>query len=388
MPTLKQLEGFAKATYTPIGFLFLKEPPVEELPVTDFRTVRDVEVGRPSPALLDTLHLCQQRQAWYRDEALSAGEPPKEFSGSLKTTAGIASSAALLRDALGFDIEQRRQLPTWTEALRGFIGQAETLGILVMVSGVVGNNTHRGLDPEEFRGFALSDPLAPLVFINGADTKAAQMFTLAHEIAHLWLGQSGVSNTQVTSRPDHSIERWCNRVAAELLVPSDLLREEFDRSAELGADPANPSLTSRLARRFKVSTLVVLRRIHDIGELDWDRFRSAYLEELDRLRQRRAGSGGDYYLNVGARASKRFARALIVSSLEGRTPFTESLRLLDIKKVSALRKIARGLGVEFGLSLGRQCLHSGQEPALRIRLLPGLLGLADQAEPERSTVQY
>ena len=103
----------------------------------------------------------QQRQAWYRDEALSAGEPPKEFIGSLKTTDGIASSAALLRDALGFDIEQRRQLPTWTEALRGFTEQAETLGILVMVSGVVGNNTHRGLDPEEFRGFALPDPLAP-----------------------------------------------------------------------------------------------------------------------------------------------------------------------------------------------------------------------------------
>ena len=184
------------------------------------------------------------------------------------------------------------------------------------------------------------------------------MFTLAHEIAHLWLGQSGVSNTQAISRPDHSSERWCNRVAAELLVPSDSLREELDRSAELGAGPANPSLTSRLARRFKVSTLVVLRRSHDTGELDWDRFRSAYLEESDRLRQRRAGSGGDYYLNVGARASKRFARALIVSSLEGRTPFAESLRLLDIKKVSALRKIARGLGVEFGLSLGRHFIQA------------------------------
>ena len=133
-------------------------------------------------------------------------------------------------------------------------------------------------------------------------------------------------------------------VAAELLVPSDLLRKEFDRSAELGADPANPSLTSRLARRFKVSTLVVLRRIHDIGELDWDRFRSAYLEELDRLRQRRAGSGGDYYLNVGARASKRFARALIVSSLEGRTPFAESLRLLDIKKGVGAQEDCKRLG--------------------------------------------
>ena len=255
MPTLKQVEAFAKATRTPVGYLFLRRPPVDQLPVTDLRTMRDVELSRPSPDLLDTLYLCQQRQDWYRNEARTAGEAPLKFVGSLETTDDITYSAARLRDALEFDVERRRQSPTWEEALRQFIEQADRLGILVMVSGVVGSSTHRRLDPEEFRGFALSDPLAPLVFINGADTKAAQMFTLAHEIAHVWLGQSGVSNSQAASAPDHTVERWCNRVAAELLVPSDLIRKEFVAGTELSRE------VNRLARIFKVSTLVILRRI-------------------------------------------------------------------------------------------------------------------------------
>ena len=339
LPTLKQLENFANTMYTPIGYLFLQEPPVEELPVTDFRTMGDVDLSRPSPDLLDTLYLCQQRQDWYRDEVRSAGEAPMPFVGSLDTTVDPAAAAARMRDALGFDVDQRRQSPTWADALRQFIDQADALGILVMVSGVVGSNTHRSLDPEEFRGFALSDPLAPLVFINGADTKAAQMFTLAHEIAHLWLGESGVSNPEAVVMPDHSIECWCDLVAAELLVPSSLIREEFNSGTELSGE------INRLARRFKVSTLVVLRRIHDVGRLHREGFWSAYRAEKNRLRELPRRSGGNAVRNVGARVSKRLARALVVSTLEGRTSYTESFRLLGVKKLSTFESVAESLGV-------------------------------------------
>lgn len=338
-PTLKQLEAFAKVTHVPIGYLFLPEPPEETVPIPDLRTVADRKVKAPSPDLLDTIYLCQQRQEWYRHYARTAGEPKRGFVGSAKVTNSIEEAAAGMRHALGFDLDERRRIPSWTEALRRFIEQADALGVLVMVSGVVGTNNRRRLDPEEFRGFALCDDMAPLVFINGADTKAAQMFTLAHELAHLWLGESALSDVGPVTVPTHQVEKWCNRVAAELLVPLAAMREEYRKSADLRAE------LDRLARRFKVSTLVVLRRIHDAGALSREALWGEYERELERLRHVAKGSGGDFYLTQAAQAGKRFARALVVSTFEGQASFTEAFRLLGVKKVETLRRFGAELGV-------------------------------------------
>lgn len=338
-PTLKQLEGFAKATHTPIGFLFLPQPPVERVPIPDFRTVANARIDRPSPDLLDTLYLCQQRQEWYRDFARSMGEAPLAFSGSVQVAADVGRTAAQIRHALAFDLDERRQMPTWTDALRRFIEQADALGVLVMVSGVVGSNNRRKLDPQEFRGFALADDLAPLVFVNGADSKSAQMFTLAHELVHLWLGQSALSDAQAASLPEQAVEHWCNQVAAELLAPLEVFRAEYDRRAALRGE------LDRLARRFKVSTLVILRRMHDAGGLRGDAYWRAYEEELARLRALPKGSGGDFYLTLGARAGKRFARALVISTLEGQTRHIDAFRLLGFSKLATFRELGQSLGV-------------------------------------------
>ena len=340
-PTFKQLEAFAKATHTPIGFFFLAEPPVEGVPIPDFRTVANVHLGHPSPDLLDTVYLCQQRQDWYRDFARYMHEPALEFVGSARIGHNVVETATRMRHALGIDLEERQRLATWTAALRRFIEHADALGIMVMVSGVVGSNNRRGLDPQEFRGFALVDPLAPLAFVNGADTKAAQMFTLAHELAHIWLGESGVSDAEAKAVPDQETERWCNRVAAELLVPLDALRSELDPRADLEVE------LGRLARRFKVSTLVVLRRIHDADRLSRNELWAAYDAEIARLRALPKGSGGDFYLTLGARVSKRFARALVVSTLEGRTAFTETFRMLGLKKMATFHELGRSLEVGY-----------------------------------------
>jgi len=339
-PTLRQLEQFAKATYTPVGYLFLREPPVERVPIPDLRTLPGVPRDRPSPDLLDTIYLCQQRQEWYREFARTMGEAQLGFVGSAQVTDDVVATAAAMRRALGFDLDGRRQLPTWTEALRRFIEQTDGLGVLVMVSGVVGSNNRRKLDPEEFRGFALADALAPLVFVNGADTKAAQMFTLAHELAHVWLGESALSDVSPSSAPSQRVESWCNRVAAEFLVPLAALREALPHGDALDE-------VSALARRFKVSTLVILRRLLDARRLAREAFEEAYEAELAHLRALPRTSGGDFYLTLGARAGKTFARALVISTLEGRTSFTEAFRLLGFKKMATFRELGENLGVGF-----------------------------------------
>ena len=336
VPTLKQLEQFAKAVHVPVGYLFLSAPPVEELPIPDFRLGRERR-QRPSPDLLDTIYMCQGRQEWYRDFARVSGEPAREFVGSLRVDTPVVRAADTIRQALRFDVDARRNCPTWTDALRMFIAQAESMGVLVMCSGVVYNNTHRVLDPAEFRGFAIADRFAPLIFVNGADTKAAQMFTLAHELGHLFLGKSALTDATPDARPAGDVESWCDRVAAELLAPEAVLRREYEPAQDLA------SAIQRFARRFKVSTLVVLRRLLDIDAISYAQFRAAYDAELERLLGIERGSGGNFYLSQAARVSKRFAGALLESTAEGRTLYRDAMQMLGIAKLETFTEFGRRL---------------------------------------------
>jgi len=341
-PTLKQLEKYALATHTPVGFLLLSEPPAEPVPIPDFRTIADQVIARPSADLLDTVYLCEQRQEWYHDFARASREEPVAFVGSLTSSIPAAEAASTIRETLGFDLADRAGYPTWTAALSGLADRAEDAGVLVMVNGVVGSNTSRKLDPREFRGFALADSFAPVVFINGADTKAAQIFTLAHELAHIWLGETGLDDANLGDRPTNDIERWCSQVAAELLVPMQDLRDRFAQEEELTSE------LDRLARAFKVSTIVILRRIHDAGRLTWDEYRNAYDREIERVLAMvadRGTTGGNFYNTTPVRTSKRFARALITSTLEGQTLFRDAARLLGFKKLSTLDELSHRLGL-------------------------------------------
>ncbi len=342
-PTFQQLESLANTLNIPVGMMFLPEPPVEKLPLPDFRRMADSEAYRPSTELIDTIHTCQRRQQWYREHLASAGAEVLEFVGSAEREKSPVVIANKIRATL--DLAVCNRTASSDEFLRNFIGQSRDAGILVMINGVVGNNTRRPLNPREFRGFAIPDPFAPLVFINGADTKAGQIFTLAHELAHIWLGKGGISNSSAddlpeTIAPDRDIERLCNAVAAELLVPiADLRGSNLPEDIDLAK--------SKIANNFRVSTLVALRRLKDIGRLSYVDFRAAYDFELSYLKEfaKKKSGGGDFYATMGARVDPRFATAVISAALEGQALMGEAFDLLDLKNSKTFHEEARRLGV-------------------------------------------
>lgn len=342
-PTWRQAQDFAQATYTPVGYLFLSDPPEETVPIADMRTIADKGVTRPSPNLLETIYLCQQRQGWYQDYAQLNNLDPVELVGSTRPSSGenIEATADRLRTHLGFSLKQRYSARTFLDALVGLVRQLDVAGIMVMTSGIVGSNTHRPLDPQEFRGFALADPHAPVVFVNGNSSKSAQMFTLAHELGHIVLGETALSDADAGTVAREGVERWCNRFAAEFLVPMADFRQLLVRE-----EPVSLAIR-RLGRLFKVSTLVALRRLYEAGELEREQFWQEYQDEVARLANLElSGGGGNFYGTQRARVSERFMRAVIVDTLEGQTLYRDALKLLGTRKVSTLQEMGRRLGIE------------------------------------------
>ncbi|MFD5725893.1 ImmA/IrrE family metallo-endopeptidase [Streptomyces sp. NPDC058368] len=342
-PTLKQLENFANATHTPFGLLFLPEPPEEPMPIPDMRTLGNRRISRPSVDLLDTIYSCQSRQEWYREHAIAQGYPPVSFVGKATHSSDPVSVAAEIRHILHFGLPERRAFNSGEDAQRKLIDRIEDTGVLVMVSGIVGSDTHRKLKAEEFRGFALVDPLAPLIFVNGADTKAAQLFTMVHELAHVWLGESALSDAAMARRSDHDEELWCNKVAAEVLVPLVAIRSDY-------RGVLNRAELDRLARLYRVSTLVVLKRLHDAHFLSWGDYQERYTEEQARIMailtaKKAEGGGGNYYNTHPLRLSRQFARAVIADTIEGKTPYREAYQLLGTKKHQTFENLVAEIGV-------------------------------------------
>lgn len=320
-----QVQHLARVTRTPLGLLYLAEPPTDDLPIRDFRTVAGARVGHPGPELLDTIHQMQRRQEWMRGELLADGAEPLQFVGSVTLEASAVAVAAAMQAVIDPVRAWVADSTSRDDAFRRLRQAVEDAGVLVVVNGVVGNNTRRKLDVDEFRGFALVDPYAPLVFVNSADHQAAQLFTLVHECARIWLGESGVSGFDDRLHSGNQVERWCNAVAGAFLVPADALRAAW-------LTPAVPGVEA-LARTFRVSALVLARRALDLrllSEAEYTVFaaRASRAQTGDRARRR---TGGNFWLNQNGRIGQRFGRAVINATLEGRLLYSEVYRLTDLR---------------------------------------------------------
>lgn len=332
-PTFAQAQKLANKLHIPFAYFFLAQPPVEPIPIPDLRTIRNHELQNASVDMLDTIRSVIRKQEWYKDYLIDQEAQPLTFIDSFNLRDHPVNVANDIRNVLGLNDLNPRGL-TWEEYQRKIVESAEEAGILVMRSGIVGNNTHRPLNVEEFRGFAISDPYAPVVFINLTDAPAARLFTMLHELAHLWIGKSGISTA--STHEERKEERFCNAVAGEFLASERVMHAHWDLEKSLSQNAAD------LAKMLHVSRYVIARRAYDLGFIDAHAY-NEYYQALMAEFHAKEGGGGNFYAIAQNKNSARFSKAILNETLSGRVLLRDAGRLLGIAPAK-LRKYATEIG--------------------------------------------
>jgi Zn-dependent peptidase ImmA (M78 family) len=335
-PTFKQLEKFAIKTHTIVPYFYMQTIPDVRLQIADFRRINPEEVNIPSPELFDTIDELLNRQAWLRDYFVDEGSDKLDWVGRFAGKPVLPDTMVVtdyLHGLLGLDKHwaSRREINSVDEAWRTMRKAIESLRVAICVSGYAGANTMRAFRVNEFRGFALSDEYAPVVFVNGVDAKTAQIFTLVHEMVHLLFFQTGVSSpfdleTPIDDKTD--IEKYCDQIAADFLVPA----EEFTALWSLAENNEDALRMSR--KQFKVSTIVILRRALDLGLISKQVFWSLYEEysaNKDGSSKPRESGGGDYYKNQGTKLGTVFTEAVYTALKAGDLQFSEAYKMTGLR---------------------------------------------------------
>lgn len=328
--TMRKAMAFAEKTYIPFGYLFLKEHPVDKLPIPDLRTVDGEPMRKPSAELFKVVQTVLSKQSWYKDYQKDQDAKALEYVGRFTLNINHKTIVDDMRREL--DVAPHPTRGRWEEYHNLLIKRIEDIGVLVMRQGNLGHYTNP-LHVSEFRGFAIADKQVPVIFINLADAPVARLFTLIHELAHIWIGQSGVSDgAEATHRKE---EILCNAVAAEFLVSE----VEFGKLWQKLTDWRDnlPALEAH----FHVSRWVLARRaltLNYISSVDYHRYITFLRKQYDE-RVKPIG-GPNYYVTLKSQTSDRFARALLSETLSGSVLLRDASNLLGVKP-NKIRKFAK-----------------------------------------------
>ncbi|MEZ4858214.1 MAG: ImmA/IrrE family metallo-endopeptidase [Flavobacteriaceae bacterium] len=321
-PTIKQLENFTHKVHVPFGYMFMNEPPNEELPIPFFRTgaaPRD----KVSLNVYHTIQIIKDRQNWLTNYLQESGYSDLEFVAKYGDNSDYREIANDIRNTLKLQVNWASKHTTWEQALEFLTLQIEEIGIIINFNGIVENNTKRKISVEECRGFVLVNKKAPFLFINSADAKAAQMFTLIHELAHIWLGESAGFDNKHMLPADDPTEILCDKVAAEFLVPEIFIREKWKSSQNI----------KYLSRVFKVSPIVIARRVLDLGLITKPVFFDFYNNYISAFENKKENQspGGNFYATAKKRISLRFASYVNNAVKENNLLYRDAYKLTSLK---------------------------------------------------------
>lgn len=333
-PTFNQVEEISKKTNVPFGYFFLDKPPIEECSIVDYRTVNSITIPEPSRNLIDILDLMTDIQNWMTEYVVENGQDELDYVGSVENVNDINVIANDIRTALDLEKEWYMNGGNAADSFRYLKSRLDELGIIVMMSGIVGNNTRRKLNVEEFRAFTLVNKFAPLIFINTCDSDAGKLFSLLHELTHVWIGVNSFYNDSVSNGDtDNANEMICNAVAAEILVPTDIFEEKWRNMKGTHIEKVEA-----LSKSFRCSQYVIVRKALDNDKVTKKIYTEIVAEitrqykEWKEKQDANKNTGGDFYRTLGSKLDHRLVYALASSAREGRTQYTEVYRLTNTNR--------------------------------------------------------
>jgi Zn-dependent peptidase ImmA (M78 family)/transcriptional regulator with XRE-family HTH domain len=333
-PTIRQAQAIAAKTHIPLGYLYLDKPPEERLELPDLRTINSSQPSLPSAELLELTVLMRERVNWYADYLRDQGLDSNACVGRRSEQDTVNQIVNDIRRTL--DIPPGGHRGNQERYFNQLIKRIEDAGILVMKQATIHN--HRHLSVTEFRGFAISDSLAPLIFINFADVRCARLFTLIHELAHIWLGQSGISDANPET--ERALEVKCNAIAAQFLVPEDEFLRSWQDAAQWRENINN------LRHQFHTSRWVIARRAQSLRKIKLSQYHeyTAELQEEYANRDKEKATGGNFYITKKSQISRPFSKAIVSEALSGKLLLREAGQLLDMRPPHVV-KYAQELGI-------------------------------------------
>lgn len=331
-PTVRQAEKLADKASIPFPYLLLERPVQEDIDLPDFRTPGSTGVEEPSPELEQVIEDCRARLDWYVDFAQESGIEGVSLFESCTLQASPEQAAKNASRELDW---VPGKYAVGEESVSKLANSIEEKGVLVMRSSMVRNNVHRPLDPKEFRGFTLIDRGFALIFVNTRDAKSAQLFSLAHELAHVLLGQPGVSGESIDGAPN--LERWCNLFAAEFLIPATYFNEEWSAAYK----PEDAIL--RISSRIGVSPEAVIWRGVDLGVVDRDDA-EPLIQSCSYRGPRKVPSGGNGLYNMRPRLGNRFLGATASAIGTDLLSITDALYYLGVSNRETARNLMNLVG--------------------------------------------
>ena len=337
-PTFNQIETVSNATGIPLGYFFLQQPPQESIPLMEYRTVKSVAFDEPSRNLIETIHDMEMVQDWTREHMKAENMPTPDCVGMFRHEKSFTKCATIIRKLLGLTEDWFLNSKTVDDSFRFIRNAISSIGVLVMMNGIVGNNTHRVLDIEEFRAFAMIDEYAPLIFVNTNDSGNGRLFSLLHEFAHICIGESDFFNDRNNAAtPVRPVEVLCNAIAAEILVPQKIFLKEWREFISIYSEKETIEV---LAKYFKCGITVIARKALDNKKISSDLYYEMaalaikrYSDKRRRDKERGVG-GGDYYRTAATRIDKRFFLMLTNSVEEGKTLYTDAFRLTNTNRTT------------------------------------------------------